>query len=82
MERETVGDIVKNESTRQAVILVFSVAGAIATVAAMRGMQNPDLMSYYRMWWALKTKRFADRQVDFWGGVSAQAANRYNSEKM
>lgn len=82
MERKSVTDIVKTESTRQTVILLFSVVGAVASVAAVRHFSDPVLSKYYKMLFALKLKRFADRQADFWDGIAGRAAQLYNTEKL
>lgn len=82
MERQSVPSIVKEESAKQAVILAFSLAGAVLSVIAVRQLSEPDQAKYLRMYWALKVKRFADSQVGFWQTVSGKAATKYNEEKL
>jgi len=75
-------EVLKEETARQAVILLFSVVGAVVSVVAVRQVSDPDHLKYLRMYWALKLKRIADNRVEFWQGVSAKAANKYNEEKL
>lgn len=79
---ERARDVARTETTRQLIILVFSVAGAVASVAAVRHFSDPDLGRYYKMLFALRVKRFADRQSDFWDRLAIRAATLYNAEKL
>lgn len=81
MERETVGSIVKDETTRQTVIFVFSVIGGVAVVWAMRAASTPDLWRTFKMRKALFVKRAADAVVEKCQTISANAATAYNQEK-
>lgn len=74
---ETTRDIAKRESVRQAVIMVFSVA----TVCVVYTLSDPDAMRAIRMRAALATKRFAQRQADWWQDVADKAATVYNKER-
>lgn len=82
METKNVTDVLKTETTRQTVILLFSIAGAIATVAIARRFSDPDIGRYYRMYLALWVKRHADKRVTFWQNIADHAATTYNAEKM
>jgi hypothetical protein len=73
--------IVSREAKRQAVILLFSVAGAIVTVYVMRHMSNPDIFRTLKMSASLKLKRAAQSQADMWQGLADKAATWYNQEK-
>lgn len=73
--------IVRREVKRQTVVLLFSVAGALITVYVMRRFNEPDFGRTLKMSAALKVKRFAASQVDWWQGVADRASTIYNQEK-
>ena len=76
-EENTVRDVVKNESARQTVILGFT----LVLVGIMYVIQNDDERRRMKMAAALVTKRFAQRQADWWQLVADRAATIYNGEK-
>lgn len=81
-DHETVPEIIKTETTRQAVIFVFSVAGIVATVWLMQELSDPDSLKTFKMRTALKVKRFAEKKVVYWQKVADDAATFYNQEKL
>jgi hypothetical protein len=81
-EGVSVADVAKVETTRQTIILVFSIAGTVATVYLVRKLQDPDVMSLYRMWTALTVKRWAERQARRFDRLALHMANVYNGEKL
>jgi hypothetical protein len=80
-ERETVSDVLKNESVRQAVILAFSVAGSVAMVWVMRSVSGPDSLRSLKMKGALAAKKFADSRVEWWQARAHHFATVYNRER-
>lgn len=81
-EVSTVVTVAKVETTRQFIILVFGIAGTIASVYVMRKMQDPDSMSTFRMWGALTVKRWAEKQADRFNRLALHMATVYNGEKL
>jgi hypothetical protein len=77
-----VPDIVKQEATREAVKLLFSLLGSIGAVLLVKYLvDNPDGIRTAKMWLALGTKRTAQTQVDFWQNVADKAATIYNGTR-
>lgn len=74
---ESVSEVVRKESARQAVILGFT----LALAGIMYVIQNDDERRRMKMAGALATKRFAQRQADWWQYVADRAATIYNGEK-
>lgn len=81
-QHEDVATVLKTETARQFIILVFGIVGAVASVAVVRHVSNPDVASYYRMYLALWVKRYAERRVVFWERLADRAATAYNGEKL
>ncbi len=81
MVMSRVSEIVKEESTRQTIILAFSLAGTIGMFYLARHMDEPEFGRELKMKTALYVKRFANNRADFWGHVAAKAATVYNREK-
>lgn len=81
MTDDTVRDVAKREATRQAIILVFSIAGTIGSVYLVKKFTEPDTGKTLKMMTALHVKRFAGRNVDFWQRIADRAATAYNREK-
>lgn len=79
--KTVVADVAKEETTRQAIILAFSLAGTVAIVYVMRMIEQPDYARIVKMSSALAVKRFAGKNVDFWQSVSDKAATVYNRER-
>ena len=72
----TPGDSAKDEAARQAVILLFSVAGVLLMVAAQRAAGNPDFYRGLRMRWAKAVERTLARvAARSWAG--AEQARRW-----
>lgn len=78
----SVREVLKDESTRQAVILVFGVVGAVVTVYAIRYAQDESLQRETKMRTALKVKRYAQKRADYWQKLADEAATEYNREKL
>lgn len=79
---EGVGSVVRVESARQTVILVFGLVGSIMTVYIVRKLNDPDALSTFKMWGALTVKRWADRQSARFARLATHMANVYNGEKL
>ena len=79
---EEVKETAKRETARQAVILIFSVVGSVAMVYLARKTSDPDLFRTVKMAGALKVKRVAQRQVDWWQDVADRAATVYQRERL
>jgi hypothetical protein len=79
--RETVADVIKVETSRQTIILLFSVAGSVAAVLVMRAISGPDVIRTLKMRWALRAKRLAEKQVEWWERKRDAAATAYNRER-
>lgn len=78
----SVVDVARVEITRQTVILVFGIAGTVASVYIARRMQDELAMSIVKMQGALWVKRWADKWSDRFTRLSGWAANVYNGEKL
>ena len=78
----SVVDVAKTETTRQTIILVFSIVGTVATVYIARKLQDPDTVSMLKMWSALTVKRWADRQAARFARLASHMATVYNGEKL
>lgn len=78
---ETIAEIAARESTRQTVILIFGLLGTAGTVIVMRYLSGPDAIRVLKMNAALKFKRYAQRQVDFWQLLADKAATIYQRER-
>lgn len=77
-----VPDIVKQEATREAIKLLFSLIGSVGAVLLVKYLvDNPDGIRTAKMWLALATKRTAQTQVDFWQNIADKAATVYNAER-
>lgn len=74
-------DTVRREIKRQTVVLVFSIAGAWATVYVMRRFNDPDFGRTAKMWTALKIKQLAEQQVHWWKDIADRATFVYDQEK-
>ena len=74
-------EVAKQETVRQAIILVFSVAGALVTIWVMEELAKPDMMRTLKMASALWAKRFCQEQADRFQGLADKAATAYNREK-
>lgn len=79
--KETVSEIAAQESTRQLVILVFSLTGTLLTLLLVRELSDPDKMSTWKLRIALYAKRKAQKYADFWQELADTAATIYNREK-
>lgn len=74
-------DIIRREIQRQTVELVFSIAGALATVYVMRRFNDPDFGRTAKMWAALKVRQLAEKQVHWWQDIADRATFVYDQEK-
>lgn len=75
-------DVVKRESAKQSVILVFGVAGTILTYYIVAKMRDPDVFKYWKMRSALACKRWADRWSDRFTRLALHMSTVYNGEKL
>lgn len=75
-------DVAAEETTRQLIILTFSLAGTFLTLILVRELADPDRIRTWKMRLALAVKRRAQRQVDMWQRIADSAATIYNQEKM
>lgn len=73
---------VTREVKRQTVILIFGTVGTLIAAYIMYLQFDPTARKTLRMSAALKVKRFASAQVDWWQNIADQAANIYNQEKL
>lgn len=78
---DDVGEVVKEESARQTVILVFSVMGVIAAAYVTALSQDKDAYHMFKMRCALWAKRYAQKKVDRWQEIADRAATVYLREK-
>lgn len=81
MSESIVADTAKEETTRQTIILAFTLVGAVAMVIVARSIDKPDFSKSLKMGAALALKRVAASQVDWWQNVADKAASAYNREK-
>ena len=77
-----IADTAKEETTRQTIILVFSVLGTAGMLYVLRKFDRPDAGRTIKMAGALKVKRFANKQVDFWQNIADKAATTYQRERL
>lgn len=80
-EPNTLGDVVREESARQMVILIFSVTGTVVAYYCLNLVMRPAEMQRWRMKVALQVKRAAQWQVDTWQKIADAAATRYQKER-
>jgi len=73
-----IADVVKKESARQTVILVFTLVGIVATAAVLN---SHDEWRTIKMATALGAKRICQHEADRWQTWADHAATRYNREK-
>lgn len=75
-------ETVKDEAARQTIILVFSLAGTIATCYVLYMFAQPDAFKTLKMRAALALKHLAQRQTDWWQTVADNAATAYQRERL
>lgn len=80
-QSETVTEVAKRETTRQTIILVFSLAGVLGTLYIAQRFSEPDAFRTAKMQLALKAKRVAQHRADWWQDKADKAATVYNREK-
>lgn len=80
-ETESVTDIAAQETTRQLIILTFSLIGTAISLILIRELSDPDKLRTWKMRTALYIKRRAQKQVDRWQAVADFAATVYNKER-
>ena len=81
MEPE-VGQVVRSESARQSIILIFSLAGTLLSVWFVRELNDPDAVKLFKMRTSLAIKRWADKQAERFSKLATTMANIYNGEKL
>lgn len=80
-KKSVIVETAKEETTRQTIILVFSVVGAAASIYVMRKFDQPESGRFIKMTSALAVKRFANRCANWWQDVADKAATVYNRER-
>lgn len=80
-DNETIASVAKTETTRQTVILVFSLAGTVGAIYLMNKFTEPDAFRMLKMTAALRAKHLAQRQADWWQRQADKAATVYNRER-
>lgn len=75
-------EVIKEETARQSVILIFSVAGAVLTVAAMKMLNDPDGWKTVKMATARGIESLAQRQAERWANLADRASRWYDREKL
>lgn len=80
-KKSVIVETAKEETTRQTIILVFSVIGAAASLYVMRKFDQPEAGRIAKMASALAVKRFANKRANWWQDVADKAATIYNREK-
>jgi len=78
MTEPTVPEVIKVETTRQVIVLVFG----IVTIVLMRKFSDPDTIKLFKMRSALTIKRWADIQADRFTRLAGHMATIYNGEKL
>jgi hypothetical protein len=81
MSDETIGEVVVLETTRQTVILVFSLVGTVLMLYAYAKFAEPDAFRRVKTATALWAKRYAQKRVDWWQRIADKAATIYNIER-
>lgn len=81
MSNDTTGKIVRDESAKQAVILVFSLAGTIATIIIVRYLHDESRLHLAKMQLALWVKRYAQHKSEQWQAIADKAATEFNRLK-
>lgn len=74
----TEDSVAVSEAKRQAVILVFSVLGAVVLIYIMPMQHDASARERFMMRNALRLKRFAQFNADVWGDVALKAGTVYN----
>lgn len=76
-----VAQVVKEESARQTVILVFSAVGVVVSLVVLQALGNLDNVKTLKMGAALYTKRACQKGADQLQEWADTAATVYNREK-
>jgi hypothetical protein len=74
------GSTAREETTRQAIILVFSIAGVLLMIAAQRAAADPDFYRSLRMRAAKSLERAAARAAAWSWGRAEAARVAYDRE--
>lgn len=82
VESPSTGDVVRNETARQVVLLVFGVLGTVVTIYVRNQMDDKDRLRYWKMLIAWHGKHWADRQADRLDRLALWFGNVYNGEKL
>lgn len=80
-DKESVSEIAAQETTRQFIILAFSLAGTVLTILLVRELSDPSKIRTWKLRTALYAKRKAQKYADFWQDLADTAATIYNREK-
>lgn len=76
-----VTQVVKEESARQTVILVFSAVGIVVSIVILQAVGNADNVRTFKMGSALFVKRICQKGADKLQDWADTAATAYNREK-
>ena len=82
VEAPTTGQIVKAETARQVVLLVFGILGTVATIYVKNQLDDTDRVRYWKMRIGWHGKHWADRQADRLDRLALWFGNLYNGEKL
>jgi len=81
MGDETVGEVIATETSRQTIILVFTVIGTVVMLYLYATLGEADSFRKLKITTALNLKRYAQRRVDWWQNIADKAATIYNNER-
>jgi hypothetical protein len=74
-------DTVKDETMRQLVILVFSLAGTALTMFIFKASTDSTFLPRWRMKTYNKLQRYAEKQTAYWWDKALSARDAYDREK-
>jgi len=74
---ENVSEVVKAETARQTVILIFGVVGVVAMGVASYWVTDEAAWEQAQMKALLTAKKYANRRVEFWADKAAWCSSRY-----
>jgi type IV secretory pathway TraG/TraD family ATPase VirD4 len=80
MEQES-EDTVKDETMRQLVVLVFSLAGTALTMLIFKAATDSTFIPRWRMRTYNKMQRYAEKQTAYWWDKALSARDAYDREK-
>jgi len=81
MGDDSIGGIIAEETSRQTVILIFTLVGTVLVIYVAAKLGEPDSFRRLKISSALAVKRYAQKQVDKWQEIADKAATIYNNER-